>query len=104
MSTDFIGTLIDTLFGKVEWLYVVSIVTINYLMLTYIITNPNKWWKIGIHLALGLILGEVWHLVEGASFTSLIYSFPFSVLLYSWILKNIMERFKISYNNGKGII
>jgi len=104
MNTDFISTLVDTLFGKVDWLYVVSIILINYLLLSYIITKPNKWWKIGIHLSLGLILGEVWHLVESTSFVTLIYSFPFSILLYNWVLKNLMERFKISYDNGQGII
>lgn len=94
----------EEVFSKLDWTYIVAVVLFSYLTLKYLVINPFTWMKITTHLLIGVALGVVWVLTEAATVAIIVFSFPFTVLLYSWVIKNVMSMSKDSYNNGKGIL
>ena len=95
--------LITELLSHTNWLYLASVILLTYLILLYVITKPNKFVKILIHLGSGICLGILLYFIEKVSILDLVFSFLLSITFYSWVLKALCTKFNLKYDNGIGI-
>lgn len=88
----------------ISWSYVGSVILLTYFLLSRVIINPYRWMKIVVSLVCGVVLGVIFYVFGQVSIPVLVYSFLLQVLIYNWVIKGVMEKLKISYKNGKGVI
>ena len=84
--------------------YSVSVVLLTWVILSKLILNPKKWLKIVISLTSGLVLGFAFYKFNDVTITTLIVSYLVSIVAYTWIIKTILDKFNINYDNKKGVI
>jgi len=96
--------IFDLLLNEICWGYAASVFFLTFLILSYIVINPSKWVKITMSIGIGLVLGTLWFYNTEAKTTTLLFSFLFQVVFYQWGAKELMKKFKISYNNHKGVV
>lgn len=83
--------------------YLVSVIVLTFIVLSYVIKKPTASIKILVHLISGLILGIVWYYVNKVSVQDIIVTFLLSVVLYAWVIKQLLSKFGSGYDNGIGI-
>jgi len=79
--------------------YVLSVVFATFIVLYYFVNKPPERWKFIITALIGLLLGIVWIIWIDITLSKLIVSFLFSSGFYTWLIKPVMKRFKISYKD-----
>ncbi len=98
-------TIINELSSLIIYSYTGTVILLTFIILRDFIKLPKSYIKGLTTLAVGTILGIVWYYIIGEKqLDKLFYSFTFASAFYSIIIKPIMKKLNIEYNNGKGII
>jgi len=85
--------------------YTLSVMLLTYVILNNIIKKPKDWIKSLVVCLVGIVLGLVWYYIStDLEPSKLIYSFIFANAFYSIIIKLILKRLNVNYNNDKGIL
>lgn len=97
----------DTLLSKIfdfNFYYLFSTTLLIYGILKYLIKKPNKLIKIGVSLVVGLGLGFLFYKLDSTNTQQLIYTFTVAMVLYNWIIKEVLRAFNDHYDNNKGLV
>ena len=96
--------ILEQLTRFINYGYLLAVILLVWIILTYIILKPSRWTNIAIHIGCGVILGFVWYyIVKGITLEQLIVDFLLSIMVYNWAIKALLDKFNITYDNGKGL-
>ena len=97
---------IPDIMSMINWYYCLVSVLVVYFILKYLFKKTKSWFKALIHVIIGIVLGILWKYVLTPTITleSLVLSFLITLAFYQWILKQVMKKFEVEYDNGKGVI
>ena len=85
--------------------YTISVMLLTYVILNNIIKTPKNWVVSLTVCIVGIILGFIWYKIyDTIEWTKLVYSFIFANAFYSIVIKLILKRLNINYDNNKGIL
>lgn len=87
--------------------YTGSVILMTYIILKYILKDATSNQKLLITMTSGIILAVVWifaEMVNKSEYDKLIYSFLFANVSYKYIIKVVMNKLNIQYNDKKGIV
>lgn len=96
----------EILISKITELFDLSymgiVVFAVWFMLYYVFKNPTKWLKIGTSVTIGLVVGILFYITQGGKdiLQQLLMSFFAAQVLYTWIIKALMEKFNITFNDN----
>lgn len=96
--------IFEKLWELINFSYLLAVILLVWVVLTYIILNPTRIMKILVHLLSGVLLGVVWYLLNLCTPEVMIVSFLSSILMYNWVIKVLLDKLGITYNNDRGII
>ena len=97
--------ILENVSNLLNWGYLLALILLVWVILTYIILNTTRIIRILVHLVCGTLLGWIWlYFVKTITIDQLIVNFLLSIMIYSWVVKALMEKFDSKYNNDKGVI
>jgi ABC-type uncharacterized transport system permease subunit len=98
-------TILNELASLIIYSYTGTVILLTFIILRDFIKSPKSYIKTLTAIVVGIALGVVWYYIIGETqLDKLFYSFTFASACYSMIIKPLMKRFNIEYNNDKGII
>lgn len=83
--------------------FIVTTGLIVYFILYRIINTKKPFIKISITLLINLLIGFIYWYLKLATIEQLLVNLTISITLHEWIIKHILNKFKINTDNNKGI-
>ena len=96
--------IFEKLWELINFSYLLAVILLVWVVLTYIILNPTRIVKILVHLVSGVLLGLLWFMLNLTSIEILVVSFLSSIMMYNWVLKILLDKLGMNYNNDRGVI
>lgn len=96
--------IFEKLWELINFSYLLAVILLVWVVLTYIILNPTRIVKILVHLVSGVLLGLLWFMLNLTSIEVLVVSFLSSIMMYNWVLKILLDKLGMNYNNDRGVI
>lgn len=84
-----------------EIIYGLCVNFLTWIIFKYLTSSPNKTVQLLILVGSGLVLGVLFSFISEVRWPMMILAFLASIGFYEIIIKLLMKKFNISYNNKK---
>ena len=96
--------IVDVIINLFNIAYMSAVVFSTWFILKHLIKKTTSNQKTLVSLITGITFGLLWVVYFKEPLDIMISSFFASVVLYQWVIKNIMKKLNISYDDNKTII